>query len=402
MKYAVVHSSRFDFAGQTYSDYYPNLHPYPASMLPQIGIAILRELGLTRGSMLDPYCGSGSSFAAALDFDFDTFAGCDLNPLALLICRAKFTPVPAHLIHRWLDYFNSTMSLDETLEYDEPNVTNAAYWFQPSVLKKLAQLKTKIDLIDDPSVRQLFYVPFAETIRQCSYTRKNEFKLYRIPNITEFSVNVLGIFLERLARVVRDYLNYYLPKLESRQTRFTDNFAHLQDRTYDVVLTSPPYGDSKTTVAYGQFSMFANEWLGVSAARQLDKRLMGGKSGQTLYDKGIICPAIAAIHKQSAKRALEVSSFYFDLAQSIQEVSRCVKQRGTAIYIVGNRTVKQIELPTDQFIVEQFEQHGFRHLSTYVRRLSNKVMPAKNSPTNHSGETVKTMSHEYIVICKKN
>jgi len=28
-----------------------------------------------------------------------------------------------------------------------------------------------------------------------------------------------------------------------------------------MVVTSPPYGDSRTTVAYGQFSRWANEWF---------------------------------------------------------------------------------------------------------------------------------------------
>lgn len=29
---------------------------------------------------------------------------------------------------------------------------------------------------------------------------------------------------------------------------------------FDIVLTSPPYGDSGTTVAYGQYSSLALEW----------------------------------------------------------------------------------------------------------------------------------------------
>ena len=45
---------------------------------------------------------------------------------------------------------------------------------------------------------------------------------------------------------------------------------HKTDR-YDVILTSPPYGDSRTTVAYGQFSLFANAWLlEQSQARAID------------------------------------------------------------------------------------------------------------------------------------
>jgi len=63
--------------------------------------------------------------------------------------------------------------------------------------------------------------------------------------------------------------------------------------------------------------------------------------------------------------------------------------------------VKGIQLPTDQFIAEKFEENGFRHLITYQRLISNKAMPSKNSPSNVPGKTADTMLFEYIVVCEK-
>ena len=59
-----------------------------------------------------------------------------------------------------------------------------------------------------------------------------------------------------------------------------------QQPSFDIILTSPPYGDSRTTVAYGQFSTFINEWLGFKEARKLDKQLLGGKvdKNKKMYD----------------------------------------------------------------------------------------------------------------------
>ncbi|MDR2510073.1 MAG: modification methylase, partial [Spirochaetaceae bacterium] len=76
-------------------------------------------------------------------------------------------------------------------------------------------------------------------------------------------------------------------------------------------------------------------------------------------------------------------------------------KHGKSIYVVGNRTVKNVELPTDQFIAEKFEENNFKHLITYKRALSNKAMPSKNSPTNEAGKTVNTMLFEYVVVCEK-
>ena len=115
----------------------------------------------------------------------------------------------------------------------------------------------------------------------------------------------------------------------------------------------------------------------------------------------MLSPFIEKINKVAPKRALEVSAFYKDLEKSIKEVSKAIRRKGFSIYVVGNRTVKNVTLPTDQFIAEQFEKNSFRHTLTYERSISSKVMPAKNSPTNVTGKKVNTMHKEYIIVCQK-
>lgn len=111
-----------------------------------------------------------------------------------------------------------------------------------------------------------------------------------------------------------------------------------------------------TTVAYGQFSALSNEWLGINYARKIDKMLMGGIKPKQNIDNGIIANYISEINKVDRKRALEVSAFYNDLENSIKKVAKSIHKGGKSIYVVGNRTVKNIELPTDQFIAEKFEK----------------------------------------------
>ena len=197
------------------------------------------------------------------------------------------------------------------------------------------------------------------------------------------------------------YENFYYPKIKDAEIEISFNKFPKKENFYDVVLTSPPYGDSRTTVAYGQFSHFANEWMGIDYARQVDSMLMGGKSVKENYTHGIMGESIAMVEKVSNKRAKEVSSFYFDLEKSITDVAKSVKKGGKIIYVVGNRTVKGIQLPTDQFIAEKFSQNGFEHLKTYERIIGNKVMPSRNSPTNKVGALQGTMTKEYIVVCEK-
>lgn len=251
------------------------------------------------------------------------------------------------------------------------------------------------------ALQNLFILAFSETLREVSYTRNNEFKLFRMKDYESYKPDVYEVFSKNLESLIKNYLDFYQPKLrEIKSLLINSNFKATKQK-FDSILTSPPYGDSKTTVAYGQFSTFINEWLGFREARRLDSKLMGGKKAKNLYQKGVMREYITEINKKDSKRALEASSFYFDLQKSVEGLIDSINTQGKVFFIVGNRKVKGIELPTDAFIAEVFCQNSFRHLETIKRKISNKSMPLKNSPTNRAGILSDTMSYEYIVVCEK-
>jgi hypothetical protein len=387
---------------------YPNLHKYPATMLPQIGIDILKEFKVSKGILLDPYCGSGSSFASGLEYGLTEMEGYDINPLAVLISKVKFTRLSIQEIIETRQVFRNNLyeflkDENNIKKLKRPSVTNIEFWFSKEVIANLCVVKYFIDKIKNEHIRNFFSIPFSETVRECSYTRNSEFKLYRMKSedILNFNPDVLGVFFKKLEDVIYLYTNFYFPGLATAKIKVYASAFQPQSKLFDVVLTSPPYGDSRTTVAYGQFSTFSNEWLGIKNARKMDQMLMGGRKSGYIISEGLIADYVLQIAKIDYKRALDVSAFYRDLKYSIQKIAARVNRRGKAIYIVGNRTVKKVLLPTDQFIAEKFEENGFKHLITYERVISNKAMPSKNSPTNECGKTMNTMLYEYIVVCEK-
>ena len=409
MRYQIIRNEKYDYIGQSYSSSYANLHKYPATMLPQIGIDILKELNISSGKLLDPYCGSGSSFASGLECGITNMHGFDINPLAVLISKVKFTRISANsIVEAKIDLrdkvFEFVKDENNYKKLNKPNVTNVDFWFSEDVLNNLNIIKYFIYQIEDENIKRFFLVPFSETVRECSYTRNNEFKLYRMKSedILNFNPDALGIYFKKLNDTIFLYTNIYFPKLTDK-VKVDVQYAKFQPKedSFDVVLTSPPYGDSRTTVAYGQFSTLSNEWIDIDYARKIDGMLMGGTKAKENINRGVIADYISQISKVDNKRALEVSAFYNDLDNSIKKVASSVKKGGKSIYIVGNRTVKNVQLPTDQFIAEKFENNGFKHITTYERLLSNKAMPSKNSPTNKVGKKVNTMLFEYIVICEK-
>ncbi|MCS6830161.1 MAG: DNA methylase, partial [bacterium] len=60
----------------------------------------------------------------------------------------------------------------------------------------------------------------------------------------------------------------------------------IPESSIDLIVTSPPYGDSRTTVAYGQFSRLSAQWLDLlsSGKKDIDSELLGGRNAVDLRD----------------------------------------------------------------------------------------------------------------------
>ena len=403
----------WDFREADTKEYTHCFHTYPPMMIPQIARKLLKAYGVERGWLLDPYCGTGTSLVEASLFGMHS-VGCDINPLVRLIATTKSTPICLSTLDKTLNKLNDDLFQIEFQEIKVPdapipNILNLGYWFSEEVIRCLAYLRVWIDKIEDETVRNFILVAFSETVREVSYTRNGEFKLYRMSakKLEHFNPDVFGIFSKKLNRN-RHGLEAFLEKRKSVEASVSGaNTVHSELPMprplggYDLVITSPPYGDSQTTVAYGQFSRLAAEWIGLPNARKIDKLTMGGQHSKEILTDSPVTEAIAEIRSVDEKRAREVSAFYIDLGHSINSVAQVLSSNATICYVVGNRRVKEVMLPTDAFIVSAFRRHGFIHKATIVRNIPNKRMPKRNSPTNVAGETSITMHEENIVVCQR-
>ena len=403
----------WDFRAFDTKEYTHCFHTYPAMMIPQIARKLLNAYGVEGGWLLDPYCGTGTSLVEASLFGMHS-TGCDINPLVRLIATAKSTPVCLSALDETLSELNESLF---EIQYREghlpdapiPNIPNLTYWFSEEVIRTLAHLRAVISDEKDKALQNFILVAFSETVREVSYTRNGEFKLYRMPEnkLKNFKPDVLGIFTKKLRRN-RQGLAAYLEKRKNVNVSVSMvNTVEGQLPTphppagYDIVITSPPYGDSQTTVAYGQFSRLAAEWIGLPNARKVDKIAMGGMRSKETLIGSPVSSAFEKIRLIDEKRAEEVSAFYIDLQRSISSIAEACSPHATICYVVGNRRVKGVVLPTDEFVVDTFRQHGFLHKTTIVRNIPNKRMPKKNSPSNIAGETSTTMHEENIVVCQR-
>lgn len=455
----------WDFREDDTKEYTHGLHNYPAMMVCPISrniIRMVKELQPVH-ALFDPFAGSGTVLVEGMLSGIETVAGNDINPLALLLTKVKTTPIQHDLLVKETDsllsrissrrselswaldsidsYIVDTLGLDvadkkgwgdEAPKYLEqfceekkldiivPDFKNLGYWFRPRVILELSIIKTEIEKIQDKDVRDFIFIALSESIRFVSNRRNGEFKMFRMPvaKVQAFNPDVFNEFKKILIRNI-DKMQDFCEALEKENAHpkvsvFRNDactLADAPDDTYDLIITSPPYGDSRTTVAYGEYSRLSLQWINLFDLTEkeimgVDRSSMGGKKYRNGFEFTLQSPtlreSLERIKDTDVERAGDVYSFYADLDASIKSVAAKTCSGGYQFWVVGNRTVKNELLKTDVIITELAPQYGLTPIFTVDRNIPNKVMPSQNSPTNVSGATGSTMTMEHIIILRKN
>ena len=251
------------------------IHPYPAMMIPQVARRLIQEYGYPRSILFDPYCGTGTTLLEAYLVGSES-VGTDLNPLARLIAKVKTTPIDINqldlALERFVEFgFDAVPSSNGRVE--TPDIPNVDYWFDGRVQHELTLIREYIDLIDDMPIADFFRIAFSLTIRKTSWTKNSEFKLVRIPpeRMKDHNPDVFSTMVNILTcnRDAVFQLNNALDQSVPLPSIYGFNSVagvprNVIDRDcVDLIVTSPPYGDSRTTVAYGQFSSAVFSMVGV-------------------------------------------------------------------------------------------------------------------------------------------
>jgi len=404
----------FDFSDSKIDGIH-KLHDYPAMLVPDLVEKIIREHACENDIIFDPFGGSGT-VAVCTNFLGHNAISNDINPLARFITKVKTTKLDPLKLTRKFDAVTELLNNTEDFSDAEEFLPQRIFfknWYSKEVFLKLCYIREIINKFYDADVKDFFMLCFLQTARKCSLQRQGEFKMYKIspekrknynPDAVKIFLKILKINFEIMKKNILEKENAINKDCSTKIINFRtdEGFPQEYNNTVDLVITSPPYGDSATTVAYEQFSRFANEWLEIEKPEKLHKKMLGGKTIKEEIAFGIpeLDNAISKI--SSVKRRHEVITFYRDYKKSISNIGKTLKRGGIVCFVVANRTVGGIILPTDLATIKMFEENGFELIDKFERKIHRKRMPLKNSPTNQKGKKQETMLKEHIIIMQKN
>lgn len=286
-----------------------NIHSYPAKAVPEMVRDLIDKLkdSYNIESVLDPFVGSGTTALEAKYLGLD-FYGSDLNPLAVLLARTKILTIDNTIyVKRHLDEFVQVIKkkYEDDIFVSLYSFDNIEYWFKEENIKELSFIKNEIDrfLLRSKKNRETYALilltSFSSTIRSVSLTRNGEFKLYRMSknDIKKHKVNALDIFEKKISNLLNMLVvandSYCKDTTAEIYLGNAKKLNYINNKKVQLIITSPPYGDSQSTVAYGQFSRLSVQWMKDLLKKYLnincdydncDQHLLGGKKSDFILD----------------------------------------------------------------------------------------------------------------------
>ncbi|MBV6429803.1 MAG: hypothetical protein KIPDCIKN_04378 [Haliscomenobacter sp.] len=407
---------------------------YPAMMVTEAQrelISLIQEVQPNLKSIFDPFMGAASALIAGLECGLDCY-GQDINPLAVLLAKVKLERFDINKLlaeHQNVIQKSSQLSL-KSIHTDFPGIDR---WFNSKVKEELEKLKVSIREVKSVEVRRFLWVTLAETVRLTSNDRISTYKLHRrteediqnrelrpiqtFAKLGRDNLRYLSGFCRMLER--KGYLNQVGQYIGEIEICLADSRKGIQvanpERKFDLLVSSPPYGDNKSTIPYGQHSYLPLQWIDLrdidpsldasilENTHHIDSISIGG-SGKPISQVDAnylysMCPDlklfIETIKKDHHNKINKVLNFFLDLDRSFGRIAQNMAANSYNIWTIGNRNVGGVEVPNDIIMGDFLAAKGFIHVTAIERTIFKKKMPTKNNFS-------QTMKTEKILILRKS
>ncbi|PAU80876.1 adenine-specific DNA methylase [Halorubrum salipaludis] len=408
------------------------LHNYPARMVPEIPDTLLgyyKNQGvIEEGDLVyDPFSGSGTTAVEGRLHGLNA-EGNDINPFAVMLSKAKAIPLERGSLSEARDALINGLSQDlrdVREEYDQlgevdwlemPEVRDG--WFPEPQIHELTAIRDRIDSVEDAfgeAYARFFRIVLSHTTRKVSYQRNGEYKRYRLSeeDRVEHNPDVEPIFTKKLKqnmKKMQDYSNRVDHDLDTT-IHYSDSRTAVEDvgeNQADIVITSPPYGDHQTTVAYGQFSQDPALLTGkvtYDEMKDVDKTGLGGRYDvlepvSNLEEYSPTLKTTLDTLREKDGRSDDALDFFRDYYAVMEQVAKITKTDQPVAWVVANRTMSRVNIPTHLITRELCESLEYEFDVNLPREIPTKTLPWENAPENVEGTKGNLMANENIVILR--
>lgn len=320
-----------------------SLHPYPAKFPPRIPKSILNEYATKGQTVLDPFCGSGTTLVEAKLQGVNAI-GVDINGLSVLLSKVKSTPLTKDQQLRISDFISSISNITCLLRNEDKSLTKIKdieglnHWFQLNVAREITFILEEISGLADEEIKDFLKIVLSSIIVRVS-NQDSDTRFAAIEkNIEDYFT--LNLFINRCKEYLKricEFSNLAVPEsklkvynADSRDLSFIDN------ETIDLIITSPPYAN---TYDYYLYHKFRKRWLDLDVKFAQYNEIGSRREFSSL--------------KKSPQKWND------DLKKCFLEMSRVLKKNCFAFIVIGDSVIQKELIKIDEVIGEFSQSAGF-------------------------------------------
>ena len=330
-----------------------SLHPYPAKFPPQLPHTIIRQFAHKNATVLDPFCGSGTTLVEARLLGCNAI-GVDVNGLSSLLSKVKATPLSEKELVQIKSFLDIIASEEFKWKMKRPKIKvkeieGLEHWFQHNVAEELTHILNLIAELRDENVRDFLKIVLSSIIVRVSNQESDT--RFAAKNKSIADNFTFGLFLARANEYLMRIAEYskkvnedgYL-KLLNADSR---NLSMLDNESIDIVITSPPYAN---TYDYYLYHKFRKRWLDLNVQYAQYNEIGSRREYSSL--------------KKPAEQ------WTTDLKICFSEMYRLVKKDGLAFIVIGDSVIKKELIKIDEIITDFMPEIGFEICNIISSNLS--------------------------------
>ena len=350
-------------------------------------------------SVIDPFSGTATTPLCA-GYHHHKAVGYELNPFLAWFGHVKTrcysSKTVQHLettIHTIADKLRQHVSI---VPCAPPPIHNITRWWNTDELAFLCKLKAYIDdnVVEDELARDLLLVIFCRLLMKLSNASfnhqsmsfKNTGKDQALP-LFDYTPDFTEIFLHESQHVIASAKDNPEGEITIIQgdSRILET---LQDATFDLLITSPPYPNRMSYIRELRPYMYWLHYLTSGRdAGELDWKAIGGTWGIATsrlrdwerntdgfypqYFKTLLTNIAHRDHKNGQILSNYVAKYVEDIWQHLSHVSRIMKSGGEVHYIIGNSIFYGVVVPVETIYKDMLEACGFRNVNIKTLRKRN-------------------------------
>ena len=406
----------WSFSGKTRKDtaYITHgYHRYPAKFIPQIVSRLAEKYTKQDDLIVDPFGGCGTTLVESKVMGRRSVA-VDINPVAVLITKAKITAIdPSKIEEEFVAFQKRLESYNEKTIVEAPEHERIDYWFKPEEKRTLAFIFAEISKIKDQDVQDFFFCGFSNILKNCSIWLQKSNKPTR--DFEKKPSEPIKTFLKQIKMMLRGNARLFemlsekgYLKVPSKVICTDARTVPAKDDSVSLIVTSPPY---VTSYEYADLHQLTALWLEYTKDLSDFRKRFIGTSYHNKKDTTLNSILAENIRKEllekDKKTAEEVSTYFSEMNQVFIEMKRVLKKGGKTCIVVGNTSLKGVQILNAEVFAEQLQNLGLK-----IADIIKREIPSKNLPSVRDKKTgrfagitdknkVSAYPTEYILVMEK-